>query len=98
MSVSAPFLMPFGKFKGSPITEVKIDYLRWLTTTELHPPTRAAVEKELRRRESASPDPAQTTLDVGAEDEAHLPKALRPDATLICPHCAKSIALLVTLR
>jgi hypothetical protein len=46
--------MPFGKHKGVPLAELPDDYLDWLASLDdLRPPLRAAVHREVRKREQA---------------------------------------------
>ena len=51
--------MPFGKFRGYEVSELPDDYLRFLSTLDLRPPLRRAVEAELddRRRQGIRPTP-----------------------------------------
>ncbi len=42
--------MPFGRWRGVPLTDIDGQYLDWLTTIELRPWLRDAVEAELQRR------------------------------------------------
>jgi hypothetical protein len=55
--MTAPvFTLPFGKFKGSPITDASLGYLEWLLTLEnLRDATRRAVEAEIARRKATAP-------------------------------------------
>jgi hypothetical protein len=48
-------LMPFGKFKGTPLESLPDDYLGWLTTIELKEPLLSAVAEERERRAAATP-------------------------------------------
>ena len=43
--------MPFGKYQGIPIQDVPTGYLDWLTTIDLRPWLRKAVQAELERHE-----------------------------------------------
>lgn len=45
--------MPFGKYRGCLISELPDDYLDWLTTIDLRPRLRQAVEAEIDRRADA---------------------------------------------
>jgi hypothetical protein len=49
--------MPFGKYKGRPLNEVPMDYLRWLVRecSGLHSTLRQAVRQEIARRRGKSP-------------------------------------------
>lgn len=51
--------MPFGKFKGVPVSELPADYLGWLLSLGdlLREPLRSAVEGERERRTSQKPEP-----------------------------------------
>ncbi len=42
--------MPFGKHRGTPLSEIPTDYLRWLVSIDLRPWLRAAVLDELNLR------------------------------------------------
>lgn len=46
----ASYLLPFGKYKGTPVHALPDDYLQWLSTRELRDPLRAVVARELRAR------------------------------------------------
>ena len=39
-------LMPFGKYRGTSVTELPFDYLQWLTSIDLLDPLRTEVKKE----------------------------------------------------
>lgn len=55
--------MPFGKYRGQPLSAIPGDYLAWLLTIELWPATRQAVADELRRRgysDAGQPQPEQS--------------------------------------
>jgi hypothetical protein len=49
--------MPFGKYRGVPITEVDGGYLIWLHSKvdEWRPPLREAILAEIKRRDAAPP-------------------------------------------
>lgn len=47
---SSSVLMPFGKFKGTPLEELPADYLCWVAQLDLREPLRRAVVTELVRR------------------------------------------------
>lgn len=53
--------MPFGQYKGMPLSEVDSDYLEWVLTIA-RPALRAAVEAELHRRD------ALDAVDAAAPD------------------------------
>ena len=42
--------IPFGKYRGTPVTELPFDYLQWLTSIELLEPLRTEVQKEYGKR------------------------------------------------
>jgi Putative quorum-sensing-regulated virulence factor len=42
--------IPFGKYRGTSVTELPFDYLQWLTSIDLLDPLRAEVKKEYERR------------------------------------------------
>lgn len=44
------YLLPFGKYKGTPVNALPDDYLQWLSTRELRDPLRSVVARELRAR------------------------------------------------
>lgn len=44
--------MPFGKFKGTPLSQVPIWYLWWLNGKYLQDPLKNALGDELERREN----------------------------------------------
>jgi Putative quorum-sensing-regulated virulence factor len=46
-----PLRMPFGRFKGQPLTALPDHYLTWLCSLELREPLRSAVADEVRRRQ-----------------------------------------------
>ena len=81
------FVMPFGKYKGRPITELEDSYLSWLMQPErdLYPDTKAAVAAEAQRRGAAAPghleaapSPAQTAPEaapVWTDQEMRLARA-----------------------
>ncbi|MFB3901915.1 MAG: putative quorum-sensing-regulated virulence factor [Acidobacteriota bacterium] len=43
-------LMPFGRYKGRPLSKLPEPYFRWLLTIDLRPPLVDAVWKEAERR------------------------------------------------
>ena len=68
--MTQPMTMPFGKYKGTPLTEIDSGYLHWLTDNieEWHPPLRAAVEAERARRKGVpSPAPATPAYSAPAD-------------------------------
>src|SRR5690606_18286568 len=42
--------MPFGKYRGCPLTSIPADYLEWLLTIDLRYPLKIQVLNEMRRR------------------------------------------------
>ena len=64
--------MPFGKHKGTLIKELPGDYLKWLSTIQLHGPLRAAVQAALSWKVApaaagvAGSTPAALTSQEGA--------------------------------
>lgn len=65
-------VMPFGKHKGRPLSELPEQYLLWLASLDdLRPPLRLAVDSEVRRREAASAaTPRRERLDDAATEAA----------------------------
>jgi putative quorum-sensing-regulated virulence factor len=62
--------MPFGKFKGKPITDLPDAYITWLLALDLHEPLRARVRAEAAARgliHESEPMPI-TTLHPVAEE------------------------------
>jgi hypothetical protein len=51
-----PLSMPFGKHKGTKISELPDDYLQWLLSLDLREPLKSAVENEYQERECADND------------------------------------------
>lgn len=50
--------MPFGRYRGTALTNVPVDYLQWLTTLQnLRQPLRNAVEAELLARAARQSPP-----------------------------------------
>ena len=62
--VSGGALMPFGKFKGTPLEELPVDYLCWLAQLDLREPLRRAVVSELVRR-VLTPQPELIPQETG---------------------------------
>jgi hypothetical protein len=51
--------MPFGRYKGRPLSALPADYLDWLATLpDLRPPLRAAVAAEQARRDETDARPS----------------------------------------
>ncbi len=49
--------MPFGQYKGQPLSTIPDEYLEWLTTIELREPLASAVYAEIAaRRDPSKPD------------------------------------------
>jgi hypothetical protein len=44
--------MPFGKHKGTPLSELPIDYIWWLNGKDIRDPLRSALDAEIERREN----------------------------------------------
>ena len=61
--------LPFGKHKGTAITDVPLGYLRFLLTLEnLRADTRKAIEAEVARRQAApSTEAPRAIVDLDAE-------------------------------
>jgi hypothetical protein len=87
--VSAPaslgvFRMPFGKHRGTAITEVPGGYLAWLADAERlstwHAPTRAAIELEVERRAAAV---TPTTAPPPPTPTQSSPRAVEIDAEML---------------
>jgi hypothetical protein len=57
-------LMPFGKYKGQPLTALPDDYLEWLRTRELRDPLKQELEAEWQSRTVA------LTAGAGSRDVA----------------------------
>jgi hypothetical protein len=47
---SASYHLPFGKYKGSPVSTLPDDYLQWLSTRTLREPLCSVVRRELQTR------------------------------------------------
>ena len=50
-------LMPFGKYRGQPLSVLPDDYLAWLRTIELRQPLVSAVLDEVERRQGPQSGP-----------------------------------------
>jgi hypothetical protein len=44
--------MPFGKHKGTPLSELPIDYIWWLNGKDIRDPLRSALDAEIERRDN----------------------------------------------
>lgn len=56
--------MPFGKFRGSPLSELPDGYLEWLGSLDnLREPLRSGVHAELRRRQAVPADEIRALAD-----------------------------------
>jgi hypothetical protein len=78
--------LPFGQFKGTPIADVDVGYLKWLSELEyLRDPLKTAVLKELARR-------AQPALPAVAP----APPSVSPSGRHQCPSCGAT--LIVTIE
>ncbi len=69
----ALMLMPFGKYRGQPLSELPGPYFEWLLTIDLRPPLSDAVWEELERRK-------QTGLTC-PDSSAAIPADLAPALT-----------------
>jgi Putative quorum-sensing-regulated virulence factor len=58
-------VIPFGKHKGQPLADLPDGYLRWLTTIDLRPRLREAVEAELSSRPAESRPQASRGFRAG---------------------------------
>lgn len=75
-----PYLMPFGKHKGQPITEVPGQWLEWAVENLDKPDVKAECQKELaRRRGGDGPASGHGRPIPGA------------NAAGLCPECAKKV-------
>ena len=79
------FLMPFGKYKGTPLSEINSGYLHWLSTKveEWHPPLRAAIEAERARRDNQTRQPSSTA----PEQRTPAVAAPRGEGRTLCSLC-----------
>ena len=55
--------MPFGKHRGQ-LRALPRDYLNWLTTIDLRPWLREAVDREMDHREAEEPRPSRPRLQT----------------------------------
>jgi hypothetical protein len=78
--------MPFGRHKGTKISELPDDYLQWLLSIDLRQPLKSAVENEYRERECTDDDDDATPVNALVVDEIvtagvrSLAKKFHPDA------------------
>jgi hypothetical protein len=68
MTPKPPYMMPFGKHKGTPLGELEFGYVAWLQTKidEWRDPFRQALLDEIDRRK-AEPTPATEAVEITAE-------------------------------
>ncbi len=61
--------MPFGKWRGHPVSGIPSNYLRWLLREvhDLDPQLRRAAERELRDRGDVADDPEQSRYSPPAD-------------------------------
>jgi putative quorum-sensing-regulated virulence factor len=79
--------VPFGKFKGWDLTDIPDDYLLWLTTIELRPFLKVAIEEERAARRhlfgprsfSLSTDERKIAVDLIEHGRRSLAKVNHPD-------------------
>lgn len=89
------FVMPFGKHKGTLLSEIDSGYLHWLTDKieEWHPPLRAAIEAERARRKGLTPPSMAATTRLGAAPamvstpRRPAPSAPSSEARPVCALC-----------
>lgn len=82
-----PYLIPFGKHKGAPITEVPGQWLEWAAENLDKPDVKAECQKELARRRGGD-GPA-----TGHGKPAAAPASAGP----VCPSCQALRAYLFSL-
>jgi hypothetical protein len=71
--------MPFGRYRGQPLSALPSDYLQWLLTLDdLREPLRSSIRDEVARRSGARPDP-RIVEDVIAAGQRSLAKRHHPD-------------------
>lgn len=66
--------MPFGKHKGTPLNDLPVDYLKWLSTIELREPLASAV-REITARAAVH---LQMPLGVGGSETPGRSTSERP--------------------
>jgi hypothetical protein len=79
-------VMPFGKYKGTPLTEIDGGYLHWLASKldEWHPPLREAIEAERARRKGAPAPSSQSALAETTPARARAPHQVAEACCAIC--------------
>jgi hypothetical protein len=87
--MSSEPVMPFGKFKGEPLTALDDGYLDWLGAQELREPLKGRVAAEAQRRASRA--------GTGEAAVALLPEDLQGGQPvhldLRCPACGRRIVV-----
>jgi len=80
--------MPFGRHRGTPLSEVPLDYLLWIRDRDLREPLRTRVHLECERRldgeRGAAPAPA-LPLDVVDAAARIVSAGLRAEAKRVHP-------------
>lgn len=73
--------MPFGKYKGVPLSDIPDEYLDWLRTRDdLRDPLLSALNEELARRQRSRPDP-HVVEDIIARGQRSLARTAHPDVS-----------------
>ena len=71
-------IMPFGQHRGQEVGNLPPDYLEWLTTIELRPRLKAAVQRALNIEPEHQPETSLAALDIGRWYR-HLSTQFHPD-------------------